>query len=165
MYHAITPMMKSLHTHTHTQKGNKIKWLFPCICMRVSGWMERIHQQQHFLMVVPQPISFCLLKKQASHRAWFIIPCLTHHFFWQDTAWQNAASVLQLVHCSRAAVEGWGKQGLQPTVERFKNSYNGLSERTVGQIYMYCEIRTPQYSDLMHAAFKSLLFMLACTTW
>ena len=48
--------------------------------MRVSEGRERVHQQWHFLVVVPQPVSFYIWKKQANRCGRFIFPCLIHHF-------------------------------------------------------------------------------------
>ena len=48
-----------------------------CLCLR--GGRQSV-SNQHFLVVVPQPISFCILKKQANGSAWFIFKCLIPHF-------------------------------------------------------------------------------------
>ena len=35
---------------------------------------------RYFLVVVPQPISFCILKKRADHSAWFTFSRVIPHF-------------------------------------------------------------------------------------
>ena len=43
--------------------------------MCVSMGRERVSiSNWHFLVVVPQPLGFCVLKKWASHSVWFVFP-------------------------------------------------------------------------------------------
>ena len=55
------------------------------------------------LVVVPQPIGFCILQKWANCSAWFIFPPFILHFLRRH--WQNEASILQFI-CSRHAKVG-----------------------------------------------------------
>ena len=57
-----------------------MKWPFSCVHVPVSEGRERVCRHWHFLVVLPQPISFCILKKQANCSAWFIFPHLIPHF-------------------------------------------------------------------------------------
>ena len=43
----------------------------------VPGEERESTSNWHFLVVVLQPIGFCVLKKRANHSAWFIFLCLT----------------------------------------------------------------------------------------
>ena len=51
--------------------------------MPACVWGEReSFSNQHFIVVVPQPINFCILKKWANHSTWLIFPQahLIRHF-------------------------------------------------------------------------------------
>ena len=52
--------------------------VYVCLC---QGGGREFVSKQHFRVVVPQPIGFCLLQKQANPSVWFIFPCLACHFF------------------------------------------------------------------------------------
>ena len=49
------------------------------VCECLGGGGESV-SKQHFLVVVPQPIRFCVWQKWANHSTWFIFPRLICHF-------------------------------------------------------------------------------------
>ena len=111
-----------------------------CVCP-CSGGKESLVSNQHFLVLLRQPISFCILKKRASCSAWFIFLGLICHFLVRHSL-AKCFFHSSFICCGHAEVKGWWKRGRLPPAERFKNSYNRFSERTIRQIYLYCEIFT-----------------------
>ena len=70
LYYAVMFLMKSL-----CQKMSMV------IFMHVRPWGGRVSVSNlYFLVVLPQSIGFCILRKQASHSFWFIFLHLIHHF-------------------------------------------------------------------------------------
>ena len=47
---------------------------------RVRGGGRESVSNRHFHVVVQQPIGFCIMKKRANRRAWFIFSRLIRHF-------------------------------------------------------------------------------------
>ena len=80
--------------YARRRKNNRV--IFMPVCVYLEGGRESI-SNQHFLVVVPQPICFCIWKKWASRSAWFSFLCLIITPL-RDTSWQNAVSILHFFH-------------------------------------------------------------------
>ena len=78
---------------------------------------------QHPLVAVPLPISFCSLKKRANRTTWFIFPHFIPHFLPRHF----------LAKCSFHFSFRWQ----QPCIRGRQILYNRLSERNIGQIAMF----------------------------
>ena len=85
-------------------------------CVRGEGgrpWATGIFMWlcHSWLTFVPQPISFCILKKQANRSVWFIFWCLIHHFLVRHLVAKCSfhSSVRKQGH---AEVGGWWKRPL-----------------------------------------------------
>ena len=96
-------------------------------CTCPGGGKESI-SNWHFLMVVPQPVGFCILNKRVNYSIWIIFLCLIRLFparhFQAKCSFQSSIHSLQSCQSGRLT-----KGGLQSPVERFRNSYNRLSAR------------------------------------
>ena len=104
-----------------------------CTCSQGCGGEKESVSSRHFLVVVPQPISFCILNKQANCSAWFIFPCLIHHFL----AKRNFhSSIRSLQSCRNKRLM---KMGTWPLVERwyFLSSHNRPYEMNIRQINIH----------------------------
>ena len=90
--------------------------IYACLCQRgegvsVSNW--------HFLVVVPQPISFCILKNWANHSIWFIFPHIIPHFL--PRHFLAKCIFHSSVHSQQSCQSrGWWKRNPWPPVEKIQ---------------------------------------------
>ena len=121
-WHTQKLILKNVHFHAH---------------VRVSGgWEKESVSSQHFYLVVPEPIDFCILKKLANCSTPFIFQCLIHHFLARHSF---LSSVHSLLSCGSGRLMKTRPQ--PPSKKRLRNSCNRHSGIS-GQISMYCEILT-----------------------
>ena len=122
--------------------------------------MRESVSNQYFLMVVPEPISFSILKKRANRSAWFIFPRLIRYFllrhFLAKCSFHSPVHSLQSCQSRR-----WRKRGPRPPVGRLKNSYSRIWERNIRQIYMWTLVSWYRIIWWCMLHFNSLSIMLA----
>ena len=63
-----------------TKKCKIIIWSFSYVSVRSLGGERESTSNWHLLVVVPQPVDFCILKQWANRNAWLIFLCLIHYF-------------------------------------------------------------------------------------